>query len=369
MNSEFILDIKKTLEKDYSNTFWLTPIHRIGSVPTPSFSRQIYDEGIYYGTVGGGAFEYEAQKCCDRGFEVSEYNSKVTRVHLNSKEVEKDIPVCGGVGTVLIEKFEHVAEFLVQMIENIQHGRAFYEIVVVKNMDLNGIADIPIDLPHALMEYSTICSRYIVNELNELTNAQLLNDCQFLLEKNNNEIGMMFGDNFIYIAHHQPIPRLLIFGGGHVGEKVARVGCIAGFSPIVIDDRENIIDQLNFHDDIQKRRMSYENLEELHIKACDFVVIVTHGHRHDLTVISQLMKLPFILRYIGMIGSRRKVSLTFAKLKEMETPQEKIESVRAPIGLAIGGDTAGEIAVAIVAEMILVNTGGSKKGSGCPSTL
>src|SRR5262249_17612638 len=85
-----------------------------------------------------------------------------------------------------------------------------------------------------------------------------------------------------------------------------------------------------------------------------FLVIVTRGHRDDMRVLKWAVETP--ARYIGMIGSRRKVISTYRELERMGVPREKLEDPRlhAPVGLDLGALTPEEIAVAIVAEMIAV---------------
>ena len=84
----------------------------------------------------------------------------------------------------------------------------------------------------------------------------------------------------------------------------------------------------------------------------DYVVIVTQGHEHDEFILRQMVKHP--LRYLGMIGSQRKISRTLRKLPPMS--QWKAE-LHAPVGLDIGAETPNEIAVAIVAELIQTRKG------------
>ena len=81
-------------------------------------------------------------------------------------------------------------------------------------------------------------------------------------------------------------------------------------------------------------------------------MIVTRGHKSDLIVLEQAIRTG--VKYIGMIGSTRKVDLLFQQLQEQGVPKQLLESVRAPIGLKIGADTPEEIAISIAAELIQV---------------
>jgi xanthine dehydrogenase accessory factor len=81
-----------------------------------------------------------------------------------------------------------------------------------------------------------------------------------------------------------------------------------------------------------------------------YIVIVTRGHRHDEQVLKAVAGQP--AKYIGMIGSRRKVKLTFDELRVTGVPEKTLQRVRAPIGLAIGSVTVNELALAIAAQLV-----------------
>jgi xanthine dehydrogenase accessory factor len=100
-------------------------------------------------------------------------------------------------------------------------------------------------------------------------------------------------------------------------------------------------------------------LERFPVNEASYLVIVTRGHIHDKTVLGQCLKTN--AKYIGMIGSRRKIAMIHEKLKEEGFTQKDIDRVCAPIGLDIGAETPEEIAVSIVAELISVRAGKKTK--------
>ena len=87
----------------------------------------------------------------------------------------------------------------------------------------------------------------------------------------------------------------------------------------------------------------------------DYIVIMTPGHQADFEVLRQALATP--ARYIGCIGSRRKVAATREKLLAVGIPAEEIDRVWSPIGLDIGGDTPAEIAVSVAAQLIACRSG------------
>jgi xanthine dehydrogenase accessory factor len=98
-----------------------------------------------------------------------------------------------------------------------------------------------------------------------------------------------------------------------------------------------------------------------------YVVIATRGHQHDAVIASQVA--PKELRYLGMLGSRRKAALTSRQLKEWGVADEAIAKIHAPVGLSIGADTPEEIAVSVVAEMVAVRRTGSSRRGGIEEQL
>jgi xanthine dehydrogenase accessory factor len=158
-------------------------------------------------------------------------------------------------------------------------------------------------------------------------------------------------------------PRLVVFGAGHVGARVAEAAAFAGWRVTVADDRADFADA---------RRLPFAELVvtcEFHdvssgvqLDADTYVVIATRGHQHDVILAGQLVPRP--LRYLGMLGSRRKVAMTTKVLRDWGVTEDELAKVRAPVGLSIGADTPEEIAVSVVAEMISVRRAGSRRRGG-----
>jgi xanthine dehydrogenase accessory factor len=157
----------------------------------------------------------------------------------------------------------------------------------------------------------------------------------------------------------RPPLELIICGGGHVGQAVAVAGRFLGFNVTVIDDRVEFASRDKFPDE-QVRLIADDfvvALQSLKITPATHVVIVTRGHRHDEICLQEVIAKP--ARYIGMIGSRRRTTTIRERLKREGVAPELLRRVHAPIGLDIGALTPEEIAVAILAEIILVRRGGT----------
>ena len=146
-----------------------------------------------------------------------------------------------------------------------------------------------------------------------------------------------------------PQPRLFLCGGGHVSREVAAFAHRLDFAVTVMDDREEAVTPERFPTAGKRICDSYENLYRyLEADAC--YVVVTPDHKADLQCVSTI--LPTGYRYLGMIGSRKKVASTMENLKNAGFSREKMESIFAPIGLSIGAVTPAEIALSIMAQII-----------------
>jgi xanthine dehydrogenase accessory factor len=157
----------------------------------------------------------------------------------------------------------------------------------------------------------------------------------------------------IFIEPVVPLPCACIFGGGHISKSLCAVLALAGFSPVVIDDREAFANRERFPDAAAVHAGEYEEVfPRLHIADSSFIVIVTRGHRDDMRVLKLAVATP--ARYIAMIGSRRKVISVIRELEKEGVPRAAFEKLHAPMGLAIGAISPEEIAVSVAAEMIAV---------------
>jgi xanthine dehydrogenase accessory factor len=156
-------------------------------------------------------------------------------------------------------------------------------------------------------------------------------------------------------------PHLIIFGAGHIGRALAPVAAGAGFRVSVADDRPGFPNPEAFGDGVRLLSGPFpETIRRLTFDDTTYVVVVTYGHEQDEAVLKAC--LPAKWRYLGMIGSRKKVATIFKNLSSDEETAQRLSCVHAPIGLRLGGRSPGEIAVAIVAELIAVRHGRDQAG-------
>jgi xanthine dehydrogenase accessory factor len=177
---------------------------------------------------------------------------------------------------------------------------------------------------------------------------------------NNNpkyDTGLVCGGTLdIFIEPVLPVSTLYIFGAGHVAWSLYKVARIAGFDVVVTDDREAYANRDRFPEARDVYADEYERvMAQLAPNDSSYIVIVTRGHRDDMRVLRWAAETP--ARYIGMIGSQRKVITTCKELEQEGVAAEKLARVYAPVGIDIGAITPEEIAVSIVAEMIALRRG------------
>jgi xanthine dehydrogenase accessory factor len=156
----------------------------------------------------------------------------------------------------------------------------------------------------------------------------------------------------IFLEPILPQPILYLFGGGHVSTAVAKAAQAVGFGIGVIDDREAFANSQRFPM-AQEIYTSYEDaFQKLRPGSSSYLVIVTRGHKEDMRVLAWAVRTG--ARYVGMIGSRRKVLSVYKALEKEGFAMEEFERVFAPMGLDIGALSPEEIAVSIVAELVAV---------------
>ena len=171
------------------------------------------------------------------------------------------------------------------------------------------------------------------------------------------ENGLVCGGQMdVHIDPLEPTPRLFIVGAGHVGWHLGRLAADAGFRVHVVDDREKFANAERFPgaEEVVAEPIP-DWLHRSELPASAFVVVVTRGHTHDLDAMRALAARD--VRYLGLIGSRAKVSKIFARLLEEGMPPECLARIHAPIGLDIGAVTPAEIAISIMAELVAIRRG------------
>lgn len=175
----------------------------------------------------------------------------------------------------------------------------------------------------------------------------------FSLEQEN---GMVCGGRvLVYLEPLQPAARLLILGSGHVGQALARLSRPAGFATTLVDASGGggsaRVDGFAPADLSCAPAAAFEQVP---IDSQGFVVIATPSHHLDFQAVQAALQTP--VRYIGMLGSRRKRETLIDFLQQSGCTDQQISRVTTPAGLAIGAQTPEEIAISILAQLIAIRS-------------
>jgi xanthine dehydrogenase accessory factor len=153
-------------------------------------------------------------------------------------------------------------------------------------------------------------------------------------------------------------PKLIVVGAGHIAVPLVKIAKVLDFHVTVIDDRLMYANRERFPeaDEVLVSDMA-QALKEMPLTPSTYIVLITRGHKYDEPCLRAIIHSQ--ARYIGMIGSKRRIKACFQRFRDEEKiAEEVIERVYAPIGLDIATETPAEIALSILAEIIKVRRGG-----------
>ncbi len=170
--------------------------------------------------------------------------------------------------------------------------------------------------------------------------------------------GVCGGQVEVFVEPLQPKPTLVVIGAGHVGKAVAHLAHWLGFYVAVSDDRPEFCNKEAIPDgDAFFLGPMSELPQQLKITPWTYLVLTTRGVSTDVPGMPALLKTS--APYLGVIGSKRRWSMARKQLKEAGVSEEKLAQVRSPIGLELNAETPEEIAVSIMAEIIMLMKGGN----------
>lgn len=301
--------------------------------------------GSIVGTIGGGLFEAQVQQFAWDALKSG--NSHRALFSFQGKDAQSLEMICGGDVEVLVEFVSAADKAREQMfgrlmeIAEARSSAFFFTSLEIPRGGSGG------QVNHLLLDgqghgYGSFPGHE--SAIKAIPPQRLLKPAQFI------EVPDAGIQAFLEWFH--PTGTVFIFGGGHVGARVAHLAGFVDFKVVLLDDRIEFANNEKFPDADQVIVLDdFKNsFEKLEVNEDSYVVIVTRGHAHDKTVLTQALRTR--AGYIGMIGSRRKTKLILESLLQEGFNREDLQRVHAPIGLPIGGETPEEIAVSIIAEMV-----------------
>ena len=282
------------------------------------FKMAIADDGTSIGTIGGGIMEFDIFTEIKKSFSDNENLSFVRKLHhSNFTSGDKSGLICGGVQTIVFKSLS-------------------------KN-DIGIIKDIEINLEIAKSGLLLITE----HSLSFVPQGINSTDISLSYDKNNNWI---FEENI-------GIPNTVyIIGGGHVGLAVSRVMSALDFHVVIFDHRKDVqtMDENIFAH--KKVITSYNKIsEQINEGNKSYVVVVTPSHDGDKDALQSVLNMK--LKYIGSMGSAKKIKSIFNQLRNEGFSETDLEKIHTPIGLKIAAESPEEIAISIAAEIINIKNG------------
>jgi xanthine dehydrogenase accessory factor len=159
---------------------------------------------------------------------------------------------------------------------------------------------------------------------------------------------------FVEVVGHNP--DLFIFGASQVAVPVAALASQAGFQVHVVDTRPRFANKERFPTATEILvGFPGEIAGERTFNQFSFALLLGHAAKHDLPVLEALLRTD--VRYIGVLGGTRRATALSKRLGEMGYSEKEIARIKIPVGLDIGAETAEQIAIAIVGELLMVRSG------------
>ena len=161
----------------------------------------------------------------------------------------------------------------------------------------------------------------------------------------------------VFIEVFRAAPLLVVCGGGHVGRSLIRIAKEVGFDVLLVDTRDAgvIAESVAMADRFEQVPDFASGLRALDIDPSAYYVLCSYSHPTDGASLHAVLDKEW--SYAGMVGSRAKIGAIFSQMREFGYSDARLAEVHTPIGLALGGETPAEIAVAIMAEIIAVQHG------------
>jgi xanthine dehydrogenase accessory factor len=179
-----------------------------------------------------------------------------------------------------------------------------------------------------------------------------------LIDPTRGDVGVCGGQVEVFVEPILPSRMIVVIGGGHVGKAVAHLAKWLGYRVVVSDDRREFCTaEANPDADEFYSCPLAELPQQLSITSQTTLILTTRGNEVDVAGLPSLLKTS--AGYIGIIGSRRRWAETVRQLHEQGISNEEIARIHSPIGLGIGAETPEEIAVSIMAEVLMLQKDGS----------
>ena len=330
-----------------------TVVRTKGSTPQkPGAKLLVRDDGSGVGTLGGGCVEgdiwFAAKELMRRGG-----SAQYRDYELNEDLAAEDGLVCGGTMYFLIDPVYEAGSYLdyAREIDAAYAGGPAVALATVTAMgDGAGRLGARLFIREDGSTEGTLGSP-------EMDREAMKRARDLMVHGKNEFVTMRDGPEFFVEAYTTP-PQMVLCGGGHVSKAIAPLAATLGFRVFVTDDREEFANPDRFPEaDIIVAEKPESALPQLPVNPNTFIIIATRGHRYDNVALEAAALTP--AKYVGLLGSKRKTILIYEDLMRSGLPIERIREIRSPVGLDVRGRTPEEIAVSIMAEVLMFRLGGT----------
>ncbi len=346
-----IVEVANTLLKAGESFAMATIVTQKGNTPRHAGAQMLVKkDGSIAGTVGGGLLEAETRLQAAKV--IAEGVPYMLAYELRAKSAAEQGMVCGGEVEVWIDY--------------VDAGEAAYRAVYQALADVLGLrkkAWLGFYLPEGEEDpkLGMACRQCLILADGTVT-GPFQGEPGIAHKVKGYDVFTLSETSRIFLQQLGNDGRVLIFGAGHVGEKLVPVLTSVGFETIVMDDRAEFANEKRYPTaDGVRVISSYDEdlLNGLGDLSNTYCVIVTRGHLHDKEVLAQCLRTDAY--YVGMIGSLGKRKSVFNTLREEGFSDETIARCYSPIGTDIGAETPEEIAISIAGELIAVRAMGHEK--------
>jgi len=356
-SEEIWTEAVRTLERNQPFAL-ATVINVRGSTPREVGAKMIVRHDGQFGTIGGGCGEAEvfrkARLLLDEGV-----GARLAEVDLTGDFDQQQIGTCGGIMDVFIDLWSPQTDLSTahKLADSANRSRPAALVTLVDP----GVAG---DVPAGAKIVVDPADRAAVPQLAGLKSsavdqiAERAADALPGLLEVGTDGGVKAvthiestGAPRVFVDPISGAQRLIIVGAGHIAQPLAALGSMLGFHVIVIDDRASFANRERFptaHEIIVKPFT--DAIDSLKLDRHCYLISVTRGHAFDEEAVRAALKQPGC--FIGMIGSRRRVKATLARIEESGVDPKLLDEIHAPLGVDIAAETPEEIAIAIIAEIV-----------------
>ena len=339
--------------KDDKPVVLATVVRTSGSTPQkPGAKLLVREDGSGVGTLGGGCVEGDiwfAAKMLMKGTG----GAQMRDYELNEDLAAEDGLVCGGTMYFLIDPVRDTDDLLPFAEEIVSAYDGGIPVAIASVVSAPEGSEVTVGSKLMVRENGTTESTLGTPELDEDASMR----ARKLMAMGKQEyVTHPSGVEYFVEAYTTP-PRLILAGGGHVSKAIAPIAASVGFKISVIDDRPEFANAERFPEADQVYNEDFvDAINRLPINANTFIVIATRGHRYDAVATEAAAQSK--ASYVALLGSKRKTILIYESLIERGMSMDRVRDLRSPTGLDIQARTPEEIAVSIVAEMLMFRLGG-----------